>query len=198
MTPAALELASALLAALAALLMLLLRSRRLNIALLGALYLGIFISAAQVWQLPAAAALLFCGWMSAAVLGMAAFSLPPEGERAGRQSEPGLALMLAAAGLTLMLALTASAAPRLWIPGLGVWTSRAALLVIGLGLLRLAIYPDALRTALALLMLWGGFSLLLVHLSASQTIAGLLAAVTLFLALAGAYLATAPAMEGSP
>jgi len=197
MSVGTLELAAALLVSSAALLMLLLRSRRLNIALLGLLYLGIFIQAAQVWQLPAAAAILFSGWMSAAVLGMAALSLPPEGDLPSSKAEPGLALNLAAAGLTLMLALAASAAPRLWIPGLGVWMSRAALLTLGLGLLRLALYPDVLHTALALLTLMSGFTLLLVHLSASQTAAGLLAAVTLFLALAGAYLVIAPAMEGS-
>jgi len=197
MSSAALETAAAALIALTALLALLTRSRRLNIGLLGLQYLGLFALISRTWQLPQAAAILFAGWMSAAVLGMAALSAGRAPEESAGSREPGLWLKLAAAGLTLILAVAASDLPRLWIPAINPWTSAAALILTGLSLLRLTLYPDAFQSALALLGLLGGFSLLFAHLSASQTAAALLAATTILLALAGAYLIVAPAMEES-
>lgn len=200
MSPEWIEPAAAALASLTALLMLPVRNPRLNITLLGLQYLALFALISRLWPLPQAAAILFAGWMAAAVLGMATLSTPgsnpPErNKESAERADPGLWLDLSAAGLVLLLAIAAAGIPQAWIPGLETWTSAAALILAGLSLLRLALYPDAGATATALLTLLGGFSLLFAHLSASQVASGLLAGTTLLLALAGAYLMVASAME---
>lgn len=198
MTPTAFEMASTALIVLTACWMLLSRSRRVNVSLLGLQFLGLFGLISGVWLLPQAAAVLFAGWMSSAVVGMAALSAAPLKDTPARWQDPGAWFKLTAGALTLALAVAVSSLLRQWIPNLAPWTSAAALILTSLSLLQLALHPDAFKSALALLELLGGFSLLFAHLSASQTASGLLAASTIFLALAGAYLIVAPQMEENP
>jgi hypothetical protein len=77
------------------------------------------------------------------------------------------------------------------IPGIGLPASAASLTLISMGLLNLGITSQPLPVSLGLLMILAGFEILYAAVEGSVLVAGLLAAVSLGLALTGAYLLTA-------
>jgi len=64
-----------------------------------------------------------------------------------------------------------------------------------LGLLHLGLTSSALRVTLGLLTVLAGFEILYAAVETSVLVAGLLAAVSLGLALAGAYLLVVPSLK---
>jgi hypothetical protein len=69
--------------------------------------------------------------------------------------------------------------------------------LIGIGLLQLSLTSHPLRVVIGLLTVLSGFEILYATMESSVLVTGLLAGVNLGLALVGAYLLVAPAMEAS-
>jgi hypothetical protein len=165
---------------------------RRSIAALAIQYLAAFWLVALVWPIELAVVKLIVGWMAGAVLSASR----PE-EDLLEEHNPTVARSLfriIAAGL--MLALIASILP-LAAAHLPVTPQvlGGGLILIGIGLLHLGMTTRPLRVILGLLTVLSGFELVYAALETSILIAGLLAAITLGLALIGAYLLASPMME---
>lgn len=185
----------------------------ISIAALAIQYGGVFLLVALHWPLEMAITKLLAGWMSGAVLGMALLSLPSA--RAENLQEPspraralspedwmpspallsGRFFRLLAASLVGLIVV--SAAPNLagWAVAIDLPTAWGGLILIGLGLLHLGFTARPFRTVLGLLTALSGFEILYAAIERSVLVAGLLAGVTLGIALVGAYLMIAPQME---
>jgi hypothetical protein len=178
---------------------LLLSDWRITIGFLAVQYTAVFLLIGLEWPLALAITTLIAGWLSGAILGMALVSLPPSAHSPGSlpissQRLNPLFNFLAAMLIYLMIG---SLAPQIqkWLPLLSLEQSLAALTLLGLGLLRLALDSSPLSTAAALLSVLSGFEVIYATLSSAQFAVGALAVITLFIALAGAYLLLAPLME---
>jgi hypothetical protein len=97
----------------------------------------------------------------------------------------------------LVILTVLSISPRLaeWVEGIEEMQTVGAFTLIGMGLLHLGLTAQAFRVVIGLLTILSGFEILLSAVEVSALIAGLLAFVTLGLALIGAYLLLAPSMQ---
>ena len=158
---------------------------RWNIIALSVQYLAVFILVALVWPVGLAAVKLVAGWMAGAVLG--ASQPPPELAEDPQSSGPAFTFRFMVAILIWVLVFTLIpviikivALPPALIVG--------AILLIGMGLVNLGMTTRPLRVLLGLLTTLSGFELIYAAVENSVLVAGLLAVVTLGLALVGAYL----------
>jgi hypothetical protein len=204
---------------LTALLMILVADWRGSILLLAIQYSGVFVLVATSWPVPMAITKLVAGWIAGAVLGMAISNLPElrqeyqavlfstQGKpsaRPGMQRIGGGAFyiltaiaVIALTGLAVFSHLGVpeqSGALALWLPGIQPPVAWGALALIGLGLLKLGFTSQPLHTTLGLLTALSGFEVIYASLDPSVLLAGLLAGLTLAIALIGAYLLLAPHM----
>ncbi len=167
---------------------------RWSLAAVAVQYLMVFLLLAPDRPLSLALTKLVQGWMAGAVLGMAlagASGLPQTGRPVILS---GLIFRLLAAGMVILVVI--SSAPNLaeQIPGLGLYQAMAALTLIGLGLLHLGLTLQPFRVILGLLTVLCGFEILYTAVEISALVTGLLAGVTLGLALLGAYLLLNPSL----
>lgn len=170
---------------------------RWSLAALAGQYLMVFLLLAPEQPLSLALTKLVQGWMAGAVLGLAvAGSLEPVAiDR--RSMISGLVFRLLAAGLVMLVVFSISPNLVERIPTLGRYQAAGALTLIGLGLLHLGLTLQPYRVILGLLTVLSGFEILYASVEVSALVTGLLAAVTLGLALLGAYLLVAPTMKES-
>lgn len=171
------------------------RHWRTSIAALALQYVGVFLLVAVSWPIPEAAVKLIAGWMAGAVLGLALINL---------SGEPGPVEILTSsyilfrAFLAVLAGLAAFSLAELlftWLPTISETQATGGLLLISLGLLHLGLTNRPLRVILGLLTVLGGFEIIYAALEGSILVAGLLAAVTLGLAMVGAYLISVPSLE---
>ena len=162
-------------------------------------YIGVFILVASSWSIELAATKLVAGWMTCAVLGIAiSEALVGEGVSSGRPVQSWLSgriFRLLTAGLVLLT--VQSVAPKAvnWIPGIELAQLWGGLMLIGMGLMQLGLTAQASRVVFGLLTTLSGFEILYATVESSTLLAGLLAAVTLGIALSGAYLILVPSLE---
>lgn len=187
---------------------------RISILALAVQYVGVFIMTTIHWPLTMAATKLVAGWIAGAVLGMAIAgtpasqanksAAPEEGNpELGRfparlnpdRGAPGLIFKLFAGILVGLTALSLAPALVSWAPQVEIQVAWGSLLLVGIGLLQLGLNAQPLRIILGLLTILAGFEVLYAVLETAALVAGLLAGVTLAIALIGAYLITAPQME---
>jgi hypothetical protein len=147
-------------------------------------YLGVFWLVALSWSLGLAAVKLVVGLVAGAILGSSETMQlieDPFHVRSGRIFRGVSAL--------LVWILVYSVAPIMgqWIPAKLpiLW---GGLLLIGMGLLQLGMTVRPLRVVLGLLTLLSGFEVLYAAVESSVLLTGLMAVVTLGLALAGTYI----------
>ena len=166
---------------------------RVSLAALAVQYFGVFVLVSMSWPLEMAIVKLVTGWMVCAVLALAKTGAP------GRYIEEQGTIMivlfrLLAAGLVGLV--VASTAPRIlvWIPEITIEQLLGGWVLIGLGLLHLGLTSSTLRVILGLLTVLAGFEILYAAVETSVLVAGLLAAVSLGLALVGAYLLVVPSL----
>jgi len=170
--------------------MLLARTWRWRVAGLALQYVGVFWLVALSWPLGLASIKLVVGWMAGAILGVSGINLlSPTGRR-----WPTEWLFL---GLVLMLVVlsVSTLVPEVmtWLPGSQPAQAWGGLLLIGMGLMHLGVASRGLRVIISLLTTLSGFEILYAAVESSTLVAGLLAVVTLGIALTGAYLLeTAP------
>lgn len=165
---------------------------RWSIIALAVQYLAVFALVIQVWPFGLAAVKLVAGWMAGAVLGASQPS--PELVEDPQSSGPAFAFRFLVAVLVWILVFTLSPLVVEVIP-LPSTLVTGAMLLIGMGLIHLGMTTRPLRVLLGLLTTLSGFELLYAAVENSVLVTGLLAVVTLGLALVGAYLLDALSAE---
>ncbi len=171
------------------------RDWRESLVALAIQYLGVFVLVAISWSLEMAAAKVVAGWMAGAVLGVAAINAPGSWQEEASLWPSGRLFRLLAAGLVGLTVYSLAPRASSWMAGLmleGIW---GGLILIGMGLLLLGLTAQPLRVAIGLLTVVSGFEILYAAEETSILVGGLLAGVTLGIALAGAYMLSAPTME---
>jgi hypothetical protein len=172
---------------------------RATISFLAVQFAGAFMLIGLEWPFALAITTLIAGWLSGAILGMAVVTIPKSSPSTDPRtlSNPRLNPQFNFLAAVLIYLLVVSLAPQVqkWLPFMSIEQSLAALTLIGLGLLRLALDASPLSTAAALLSVLLGFEVIYATLTTAQFAVGALAVITLFIALAGAYLLLAPSME---
>jgi hypothetical protein len=172
---------------------------RWMILLLAFQYIGVFLLVTIRWPLELAVSKIVAGWMASAVLSVAIHEINSSSPLYWQETEKfwpsGRLFRLLAAGLVILTVLSIS--PRLagWVEGIEGLQTVGALTLIGMGLLHLGLTAQPFRVVIGLLTILSGFEILLSAVEVSALIAGLLAFVTLGLALVGAYLLLAPSMQ---
>ena len=184
---------------------------RWSISALAIQYVGVFFLIVSEWRLPMAASMVLAGWISAMVLGTAISGLPQDSNEIG--DKPSWAFLstetsqkipisatlfrLIAAGVVGLAVVSIVYKVVDWVPGIELEQSFGALTLIAFGLLHLGLTAQPFRVVLGLLTVLSGFEIFYAAVEVSALVAGLLAAVTLGLALVGAYLIVAPALENT-
>lgn len=172
--------------------LLLARDWRWLIIYLSAQYFGMLILTLQHWPLGMASVKVVAGWMSAAILGMTRSGLPREDrvERSNVLPRGRLFRLFAAA---IVLVIVSSVTPRVDVimADAGFAVTSGSLLLVGMGLLQLAVSNHILRVTLGLMTVLSGFEILYATVEGSVLVAGLLAIINLGLALVGSYLLVA-------
>src|SRR5678816_299892 len=168
------------------------RDWRWSIILLAIQYFGMLILTLQHWPLGMASVKVVAGWMSAAILGMTRSGLPREDrvERSNVLPRGRLFRLFAAA---IVLVIVSSVTPRVDVimADAGFAVTSGSLLLVGMGLLQLAVSNHILRVTLGLMTALSGFEILYATVEGSVLVAGLLAIINLGLALVGSYLLVA-------
>lgn len=157
---------------------------RSNIAALAVQYLVVFWFVAQSWPIGLAAIKLIAGWVAAAVLGDATSGLP----QSSGANQVLSARIFRLLGATFIVILVFSATPGAtdWLPA-QTQAIISSLILIGMGILQLGLTTKPLRVIIGLLSVLSGFEILYAAVVTSILVAGLLALVTLGLAITGAY-----------
>jgi len=169
-------------------------------------YLGVFVLVSLSWPLAMAGAKFVAGGMAVGVLWLAEIGLVQqidEGDilttgtpSTGDTLELSGILFRLFAGIMVALVVFSSQSVILeWIPQLNPAQAIASMFLIGLGLLHLGLDSSALGVVLGLLTILCGFEIIYASVETSALVEGLLATVTLALALVGAYLILAPGMK---
>lgn len=157
---------------------------RYNIASIAIQYLVVFWFVAQVWPIGLAVIKLIVGWMAGAVLGASVTANPqPEAQPPVVSSR---IFRLIAGIFVLILALSAAPRTAEWIPAQAP-ALIATFFLVGMGLLNLSTTNDPLRVIIGLLTMLSGFEIAYAAVVNSVLVTGLLALVTLGIALTGAY-----------
>ena len=192
---ASLALPAAISVSLTGFLLLVVRDWRMSILILALQYVGVCVLVALSWTVEMAVVKLVTGWMAGAVLGMAIVSLPDGSQELQQIDVTGVLFRLLLAVLVVLV--MASLAPELalWVPGILPVQAYGGAILIGMGLVHLSLTVSPLRVVLGLLTVLSGFEILYAVVETSTLVSGLLAGITLGLALVGAYLLIAPTLE---
>ena len=165
---------------------------RWTIFALAAQYLAVFLLVSQIWPLGLAAVKLVAGWMAGAVL--AASHSPAAEDNVPDSPLPGRIFRFFAAVLVFIVVFSIQPNFQGWIPA-GSSFLLSGLILIFMGLLQVGLTALPFRATIGLLTVLSGFELIYAAVVSSVLVTGLLALVTLGLAMAGAYLMNAPVLE---
>jgi hypothetical protein len=171
------------------------RDWRWDLGILAGQYVGAFILVAQHWPLGMAAAKLVTGWMATAALGMTLTALPLQPEIVERSWPQGRIFRLFIAGIIVVLTIAATSRLQNALGGVDAPVIAGAVLLIGIGLLQLAMSSQIARVIFGLLTVLAGFEVLYAAVEGSILVAALLVVVNLGLGLVGAYLIAASVPE---
>lgn len=173
--------------------LLLSRDWRWSILTLAGQYTAMFLLVWMSWPLEMAVVKLVAGWMTGAVLGTTLVNAPTEPQGASRPINRLFRLLMA--GMVLLVIFSIAPRAQIWVPGVGLEQTWAALTLIGMGLLHLGLTTRPFRVILGLLTTLSGFEILYAAVESSILVAGLLAGINLGMALVGAYILLVPAMR---
>jgi hypothetical protein len=181
------------------------------VTLLAMQYVGVFILVGEQWPLSMALSKLVAGWIATLVIGWIIFTSPqvnidPGAEQSQVKVRSGVSLTygntISAILFRLLAAILvgftmASASPNiaLWITDISITIALGGMMLIGLGLLQLGLSNQPLRVVIGLLTVLSGFEILYSAVEISALVAGLLTAVTMSLAVLGAYFVLLPGLE---
>lgn len=170
---------------------------RVSIAALGLQYIPVFVFVSLSWPIEISAVKVVAGWIAGTVLALAILNLPPEKQRNEALSLSGIIFGVMAAILAGLFAFTGGAKLIALFPEITLEQARGGMMMISLGLLHIGLTSQPLRVVIGILTVLGGFEILYSVMESSFLVTGLLAAMTLGLAVIGAYLLVAPTMEES-
>lgn len=139
------------------------------------------------WPLSMSTTMLVAGWMAAAVLGMTKVNMRRESSEETFWPQ-GRIFRLLCAGLVILTISARFQNISEWFPESHQAITWGALVLISMGLLHLGMTLRPLSVILGLLTALSGFQILYAFVENSVLVTGLLAAVTLGLALIGCYL----------
>jgi hypothetical protein len=161
---------------------------RTTLVFLAIQYVGVFFLVAEIWPVEMAAVKLVSGWMSAAILGVTSVVAEGRSWQEGPTQNAGGLFRLFVGGLVILLVFSISTGAAEWLPELSAAQLFGALLLLGMGLIRLGLTGHPIQVIISLLVILSGFEIVFASIEQSALIAGLLATVNLALALAGTYL----------
>jgi hypothetical protein len=145
-----------------------------------------------------AVAKMLAGWMAGVILWVAMTYVPdlwPESEKSIKFG----AIFRILAAIILALAVTSLVLQsQSWLSTISIPILWGSFILIGMGLLQLSLTSHPLRVIIGLLTSLSGFEIIYAAIETSTLVSGLLAVVTLGLALVGAYLLITPTMEKYP
>lgn len=169
------------------------RDWRWIVALLACQYAGVFYLVSLDWPVGLAIIKLVTGWMAGVALGLTQFGAPPgtDIETAWPSSR---AFRLLASAFLVVVAVSAAPALARWLPGVSNEQALGGLILAAAGLLQIGMTGIPFRVTVGLLTILAGFEILYAAVETSVLVAGLLSAVNLGLALAGAYLVSVSSM----
>jgi hypothetical protein len=165
--------------------MLLTHSWRWRVSALALQYVGVFWLVALSWPAGLASIKLVVGWMAGAILGVSRIDQLPADRRRWPTEWIFLGLVLV---LVFLSVSTMAPSVDAWLPTVHPAQTWGGLLLIGVGLLHLGVASRGLRVIVSLLTVLSGFEIVYAVVESSALVAGLLAMVTLGIALVGAYL----------
>ncbi len=178
------------LVAASSLLVLVSQNWRRSILALAVQYLGVFWLITLSWPVELAIVKLVVGWVTGAVLGA---SQLPELSKEGASRSSQIFRSLAAIFVFILSFTT--------YPLLATWINarpeilQGGLILIGMGLLQLGMTTHSLRVILGLLTVLSGFEIIYASVENSVLVTGMLAVITLGLALVGSYLLNVASMD---
>mgnify|MGYP001468955656 CR=1 FL=1 len=148
-------------------------------------YIGVFWLVSQNWPLGLATVKLVAGWMAGAIL--ASTQVNNESELSlGFMGLSGRIFRVIAGLFVLIIAFSIVGQISTWIPG-DPNTLLSGVVLMMMGLLQLGMTTVPFRSMLGLLSAFSGFELIYATVVTSVLVTGLLAVITLGLALAGSY-----------
>lgn len=167
-------------------------NKRFSLIALAVQYLGVFLLVIQSWSLSLSAIKLIAGWMATAVLSATLFSSDVPDEPSAQ--DQGRVFRILIGGLIWVLAFTITPSISLWLPlpSAILWSG---FILIGMGFLQMGMNPKASKIIIGLLTTLSGFEVLYAAVENSTLVAGILALITLGIALIGAYLILAPYLK---
>jgi len=185
------------LVSLTSMLILLVRDWRYCVSALAVQYIGVFFLVFPSWPVEMAVAKMVAGWMAGAILGIAMATSSSSWHELDQPARFGPLFRLLAA---LIVALTVTSLvlhSETWLSMINLPTRWGSFVLISFGLLQLSLTTHPLRIFTGLLTSLSGFEILYAALEMSTLLTGLLAGITLGLALVGAYILVAPSMEST-
>lgn len=168
---------------------------RLSIIALAVQYIGVALLVGASWPVEIAAVKALTGWMVCAILGVSMFYVPDAWQGPEKTILFGPIFRLLAAAILLLAIASLVIQSEAWLTMVSVPIRWASFTLIGMGLLQLSLTSHPLRVIIGLLTVLSGFEIIYAAVESSSLVTGLLAGVTIGLALAGAYLLIAPTME---
>lgn len=168
---------------------------RFSIFILAIQYVAVVLLVSSSWPIETAAVKLVAGWMACAVMVLALRNLHSNRLSGGGKPISEFIFRLIAAVMAGLFAFTGGARLVLWLPEISVEQAFGSIILIAMGLLHLGLTNHPFRVVLGLLTVLSGFEILYAAVESSILIAGLMALVTLGLAIICAYLLTAQTME---
>ena len=168
---------------------------RISIFVLAIQYVAVVLLVSTSWPIETAAVKMVAGWMACAIMVLALRNLHNNRINGGVNPISEIVFRLIAAVMAGLFAFTGGARLVLWLPEISVEQAYGSMILIALGLLHLGLTNHPFRVVLGLLTVLSGFEILYAALESSILIAGLLALVTLGLAIICAYLLTAETLE---
>ena len=174
------------------------RDWRYCIGALALQYIGVFLLVFASWPIEMAVAKMVAGWMAGAILGIAMTSAPEIWRESEKSIKFGWIFRILAA---LIIALTITSLvlhSETWLSMITIPIRWGSFILISFGLLQLSLTSHPLRVIIGLLTSLSGFEIIYAAVETSSLVTGLLAGVTLGLALVGAYMLIAPTMESNP
>jgi hypothetical protein len=135
------------------------------------------------------------GWIAGTVLGLAILNSPDQYARRSPLTLSEIVFRVMAVILAGLFAYTGGAKLIAIMSEISLQQAQGGMVLISLGLLHLGLTNHPLKVIIGLLTVLSGFEILYSAVESSILVTGLLASVTLGLAVVGAYLLTAPTLE---
>jgi hypothetical protein len=160
-------------------------------------YVGVFVLVGAFWPLEMAVAKMVAGWMSGAILGIAMVNAAPTWQETDKLVKYGPAFRFLAAAVLILTISSLVLHSETWLSMIKTPIRWGSFILLGFGILQLSLTSHPLRVIIGLLTALSGFEIIYAAIETSTLVTGLLAGVNLGLALVGAYILVAPAMEST-